>query len=98
LIAIWRDKTTLHELKSEMSKLPQVLKNVRIKEKVNPMDNTQIAAVMKEQESRLAGQGRVLLRASGTEPLIRVMAEGADATLVNSVVDALVSVVESTLA
>jgi phosphoglucosamine mutase len=98
LIAIWRDKTTLHELKSEMSKLPQVLKNVRIKEKVNPMDNIQIAAVMKEQESRLAGQGRVLLRASGTEPLIRVMAEGADATLVNSVVDALVSVVESTLA
>lgn len=98
LIAMWREKTTLHTLKSEMSKLPQVLKNVRIKEKVNPMENSQIVAAMAEQELRLEGQGRVLLRASGTEPLIRVMAEGSDAILVGSVVDALVKVVEGALA
>jgi phosphoglucosamine mutase len=98
LIAIWREKTTLHELKFGMTKLPQVLKNVRIKEKVNPMDNAQVVAVIKEQEARLGGQGRVLLRASGTEPLIRVMAEGVDGELVNSVVNALVEVVESALA
>jgi len=97
LIAMWRDKVTLHELKSEMSKLPQVLKNVRIKEKVNPMDNEQVVAALKEQERRLDGQGRILLRASGTEPLIRVMAEGSDGVLVTSVVDALVEVVGSAL-
>ena len=97
LIAMWREKATLHDLKSEMSKLPQVLKNVRIKAKVNPMDNQQIVAAMEEQAARLEGQGRVLLRASGTEPLIRVMAEGVDGTLVESVVDALVTVVENTL-
>lgn len=98
LIAIWRDNTTLHELKSEMSKLPQILRNVRVKEKVNPMSNDQVVAALKEQELRLDGQGRVLLRASGTEPLIRVMAEGTDGELVGSVVDALVEVVENALA
>jgi phosphoglucosamine mutase len=98
LIAMWREKASLNELKSEMSKLPQVLKNVRIKEKVNPMDNAQIVAAIKEQELRLGGEGRVLLRASGTEPLIRVMAEGVDGVLVSSVVDALVGVVEGALA
>ena len=98
LIAMWSEKATLHDLKSEMSKLPQILKNVRIKEKVNPMGNAQIVAAMEEQGARLDGQGRVLLRASGTEPLIRVMAEGVDGYLVASVVDALVEVVESALA
>jgi len=98
LIAMWREKATLHDLKSEMSKLPQILKNVRIKEKINPMENAQIVAAMEEQGARLEGQGRVLLRASGTEPLIRVMAEGVDGGLVSSVVDALVEVVESALA
>jgi len=93
LIAIWRENKTLHQLKSEMSKLPQVLKNVRIKEKINPMENETIAAAVAEQSERLAGQGRVLLRSSGTEPLIRVMAEGTDAALVNSVVDSLVETV-----
>jgi len=93
LIAIWRDNKTLHQLKSEMSKLPQVLKNVRIKEKTNPMENESIATAVAKQSERLSGQGRVLLRSSGTEPLIRVMAEGTDAVLVGSVVDSLVETV-----
>jgi len=93
LIAMWSEKKSLHELKSEMTKLPQVLKNVRVKEKVLPMSNHKIVAAVSEQEARLSGNGRVLLRASGTEPLIRVMAEGLDAELVNSVVDALVDAV-----
>jgi phosphoglucosamine mutase len=93
LIALWREGTSLHALKSEMTKLPQVLKNVRIKEKTDPMSHEVIAAAVAEQGERLVGQGRVLLRASGTEPLIRVMAEGTDAVLVNSVVDSLVSTV-----
>ena len=98
LIALWNENKSLHELKSNMSKLPQILKNVRIKEKTDPMNNIVVASAVEEQSARLEGQGRVLLRASGTEPLIRVMAEGSDAVLVASVVDALVAVVTKELA
>lgn len=95
LIALWSEGKTLHELKSSMTKLPQVLKNVRIKEKTDPMSHQAIAEAVKAQEKRLDGQGRVLLRASGTEPLIRVMAEGVDSNLVNKTVDELVDVVST---
>lgn len=98
LIALWNEDKTLHELKSNMSKFPQVLKNVRVKEKTDPLKNQLVAAAVEEQGARFAGQGRVLLRASGTEPLIRVMAEGSDAALVESVVDELVEVVSKQLA
>lgn len=93
LIALWTEGKSLHELKSSMSKLPQVLKNVRIKEKTDPMAHSKIADAVQEQERRLEGQGRVLLRASGTEPLIRVMVEGSDNALVESAADELVAVV-----
>lgn len=93
LIAVWGEGKTLHELKHGMKKLPQILKNVRIKSKMDPMTNQQIALAVENQESRFDGGGRVLLRASGTEPLIRVMAEGDDEVLVASVVDELVGVV-----
>jgi len=95
LIAMWNEEKSLHELKLSMNKLPQVLKNVRIKEKMDPMSNAQIAAAVETQEKRFNGSGRVLLRASGTEPLIRVMAEGIDEELVNSVVQELVTVVST---
>ncbi len=97
LIAMWNERCSLHELKSSMTKLPQVLKNVRIKEKTDPMSHKAIAAAVDDQSARLEGQGRVLLRASGTEPLIRVMAEGTDSALVNAVVDDLVSVVSEAI-
>lgn len=97
LIAIWRDGKTLHELKSSMNKLPQILKNVRIKEKTDPMQNEVIAQAVEQQQARFEGRGRVLLRASGTEPLIRVMAEGENDGLVASVVDDLVGVVSEAI-
>jgi len=93
LIAMWSEKKDLHSLKSEMTKLPQVLKNVRVKEKIDPMSNASIAEAVEVQSARFAGQGRVLMRASGTEPLIRVMAEGSDSELVDSVVESLVETV-----
>ncbi len=94
LHAMVDEQKSLADLKAGMSKLPQLLKNVRVKEKINPLDNPQIRAACTEMEQRLAGKGRVLLRASGTEPLIRVMAEGEDAGLVNQVVAELAEVVE----
>lgn len=98
LIAMWNEDKTLYQLKSTMTKLPQVLKNVRIKQKTDPMANDVVCEAVEEQSKRLSGQGRVLLRASGTEPLIRVMAEGTDAALVDSVVVELVDVVSKQLA
>jgi phosphoglucosamine mutase len=97
LCAAWRQSRSLKDLAADMVKLPQVLKNVRIAERCDPFQVPEIVKELKLQEQRLEGQGRVLLRASGTEPLIRVMAEGQDATLVNGVVDSLVACVESAL-
>ena len=73
--------------------LPQVLKNAR----VNGQGTAEDAAVRKAiaaGERRLAGSGRILVRASGTEPLVRVMAEGEDKTLVMAVVDDIVGALE----
>jgi phosphoglucosamine mutase len=62
------------------------------------MENPHVAQAVADQEKRFNGKGRVLLRASGTEPLIRVMAEGEDSQLVDQVVDHLVGVVSDVLA
>ncbi len=66
----------LHELKQGMQKYPQVLKNVRINKKVNISEVESIQKAVKAVEKKMGQKGRVLLRASGTEPLIRVMVEG----------------------
>jgi phosphoglucosamine mutase len=75
---------SLHELKSGMQKYPQVLINVKTTNKVNPDTNLAIQKAVHAVEEKLGDQGRVLLRASGTEPLIRVMVEGEQADLVNN--------------
>lgn len=69
---------SLHELKSEMQKYPQVLVNVKVAKKVNPLEIPAIQKSVTAVEQVLGNDGRVLLRASGTEPLIRVMVEGVD--------------------
>lgn len=67
---------SLASLRTDMQLYPQVLVNVPIKEKISIDDNADIQAAVKEAESNLGDQGRILLRPSGTEPLIRVMVEG----------------------
>ncbi|QWU15624.1 phosphoglucosamine mutase [Paenibacillus sophorae] len=66
----------LSEMKSMMTKYPQVLVNVRVQDKKNYPNNSAIEAAIMEIEDKLGSNGRVLVRPSGTEPLIRVMAEG----------------------
>lgn len=88
---------TLHELKSGMHKYPQTMINVRIKEKIDVDSNPVIQAAVKDVESQLAGKGRVLLRPSGTESLIRVMIEGRDPVEVDLLARELAGVVEDTL-
>lgn len=75
---------SLHELKSAMQKYPQVLVNVKTSKKINPDEDEGIQKTVKVVEKKLGGNGRVLLRASGTEPLIRVMVEGQQEDLVRN--------------
>ncbi len=74
----------LHELKSGMQKYPQVLINVKTTKKINPDQDEDIQKAVKAVEKKLGDSGRVLLRASGTEPLIRVMVEGQQEDLVKN--------------
>ena len=74
----------LHELKSGMQKYPQTLINVRTTKKINPDTNEVIQKSVQAIEKKLGDKGRVLLRASGTEPLIRVMVEGEHEDLVKN--------------
>ena len=75
---------TLNELKSGMQKYPQVLVNVKTAKKMTSEAEAMIQKAVKSVEAKLGDKGRVLLRASGTEPLIRVMVEGEDASVVEN--------------
>ena len=66
--------------------VPQLLKNVRFA-KGQPLDDAAVKAVIADAEAKLAGRGRLVIRKSGTEPLIRVMAEGDDLAMVETLVD-----------
>jgi phosphoglucosamine mutase len=74
----------LHELKADVQKYPQVLVNVKTSKKINPDHDESIQRAVKAVEQKLGREGRVLLRASGTEPLIRVMVEGQHEDAVNT--------------
>jgi phosphoglucosamine mutase len=88
----------LSELKQIMQRYPQVLVNVAVGDKTRLGTSHVIADAIKAAEVRLGDTGRVLVRASGTEPLVRVMSEAADETAAQSVVDELVEVVRTELA
>lgn len=74
--------------------VPQLLKNVRYTAGADPMDASSVKAIIADAEVKLAGKGRLLIRKSGTEPLVRVMAECEDADLLLQVVDGIVAEVE----
>lgn len=74
---------------------PQVLRNVRYAGR-SPLDKAPVTVAIETQQSRLAGSGRVLVRASGTEPVIRVMAEGDDLATVTDAVDKISAVIADT--
>ena len=69
---------TLADLAGQVTKFPQVLVNVRVRERVDLATVPEIAQAIADVEGRLHGQGRLLVRYSGTEPLLRVMLEGRD--------------------
>jgi len=87
----------LSKLASKMRKFPQILVNVRVEDKSKLEGNEKIVAVIQTVEDALGDSGRVLVRPSGTEPIVRVMAEGPDEEELQTFVDQIVEVVKTEL-
>ena len=89
----------LSELAEEMTVYPQVLINAHVKNenKHNYMENADVKAAIEEVEKKMAGEGRVLIRPSGTEPLVRVMLEGSDTEKIRPLARDLADLIESKL-
>ncbi|HDL3803848.1 TPA: phosphoglucosamine mutase, partial [Mannheimia haemolytica] len=95
LAAMASHKLSLNDLAKAVPLFPQVLLNVRFeKGAANPLESNEVKAVAADVEKRLAGKGRILLRKSGTEPLIRVMVECEDAVLAQSCAEEIVEAVK----
>jgi len=84
----------LHELKQGMTKYPQCMINIPLVRHLDVANNDPIQSAVRHVEAQMNGKGRVLLRSSGTEPLIRVMVEGEDETLVCKQAKLLAEIVE----
>ncbi|MCQ6282770.1 phosphoglucosamine mutase [Bacillus sp. EB600] len=87
-------KKPLSELAAEMKKFPQKLINVRVSDKHHVTDNQKVKAVINQVEAEMNGDGRILVRPSGTEPLVRVMAEAPSEQLCEQYVNRIVAVVK----
>jgi phosphoglucosamine mutase len=90
-----RTGRSLAELAAPMPKYPQVLENVRVATRIDPTNSPQILEAVARAEQRLGGSGRIVLRPSGTEPVIRVMVEGGDEKLVREIAKDLAALVAS---
>ncbi|GAB1264306.1 phosphoglucosamine mutase [Aurantivibrio infirmus] len=98
LLALISSGQSLREAKSGMQKLPQEMINVRINKPVDLDTHPSVQSALTETEVQLKGRGRVLLRPSGTEPVVRVMVEGEDLPLVKQLARDLAQVVERAVA
>ena len=93
--AIIEKKQTLGTLADEVKIFPQLLKNVRVKDKKTALDNAAVQAAVEKTAEELGTDGRILVRESGTEPVIRVMVEAASDEICEKYVDSVVKVIES---
>jgi phosphoglucosamine mutase len=92
--AMARSGEKASHLAKRFEKVPQLLKNVRYGAGVQPLEAEAVKRVIAAAEGRLQGNGRLLIRKSGTEPLVRVMAESEDSVLLAEVVDEIVAAVQ----
>ena len=95
LAAMVRNNMSLADLCSGMTMMPQVLINVRFAEKHDPLTNPDVKLAIEQAEKQLGIHGRVLIRKSGTEPLIRVMVEGIDAAEVQKLAEQIAEAVKA---
>ena len=86
---------SLAQLAAGMSRFPQVMINVSVAKRFRSHDGAGSSGVVRQVEQKLAGEGRVVLRASGTEPLIRVMVEGRDAGVTRSCAEQIAAAVRA---
>ena len=91
-----RTNSRASDLTQSFSPVPQLLKNVRYETGQTPLENSKVQASIADAEAQLTGKGRLLIRKSGTEPLIRVMAECEDEGLLEQVVDGIVAEIATT--
>ncbi|WP_141434438.1 phosphoglucosamine mutase [Bacillus sp. 03113] len=87
-------KKSLSELAGEMKKYPQKLVNIRVTDKYHVTDNEKVSSIITQVENEMNGNGRILVRPSGTEPLVRVMAEAPTQELCDNYVARIAAVVE----
>lgn len=97
LRALVADGKPLYEAKQVMQKMPQVMINVSMPKRIDVDNNESIQAAIKDVEIRMEGEGRVLLRPSGTEPVLRVMVEGIRHDMVSEMAAELATLVEGLL-
>ncbi len=83
------------ELASQVETFPQKLVNVKVTDKHNVVNNEKVAAKISEVETEMDGNGRILVRASGTEPLVRVMVEAETVELADEYSSVIAEVVEA---
>ncbi len=95
LSALQRSQQTLAESTADMSLWPQTLINVKVQPGFDWQKNTKLMQAKEQAENKLANEGRVLIRASGTEPLIRVMVEARDAELARSLAEEIAAQVQA---
>jgi phosphoglucosamine mutase len=95
LAAMREEGRTLAELRSGLEIYPQVMINVRMSRRFDVKESTRVQQAIRQAESELADKGRVVLRASGTEPVIRVMVEGRDAGQVERLSRSLADIVRN---
>ncbi len=88
------NKSTLGTLASPVKMYPQVLKNIRVESKAAVMNNEQVLAAVKDVEKALGSSGRILLRESGTEPLIRVMVESPSQKTCEAHTDSIIALIK----
>ena len=94
LAAMVRNNMSLADLCSGMTMLPQVLINVRFSGKHDPLTNPEVKSAIEQAEQQLSNNGRVLIRKSGTEPLIRVMVEGSNQSQVQQLAEQIANAVK----
>jgi phosphoglucosamine mutase len=88
-------KTTLHALASALTVYPQILVNIRVEDKTILESRASIRDAIAQAEKQLGSTGRILVRPSGTEPLIRVMIEGEDQTAISALAEAVAGAIRS---
>ena len=95
LEVLCKSEKSLYDLKKNMNKYPQVLINIKTEAEVSLINNERLSDAVTVIESKLSDKGRVLIRKSGTEPLIRVMVESIDSDLANESANYLAEIIKS---